>query len=292
MVRDLTGDRKPRSRLTQRLEFLEFRIYWEGRINRKDLVETFGISEPQAAIDFRKYQEFAPENLSYDRHAKCYRPSPSFKTLQYEPTADDYFRHLRRGDAGTKNARDRWASLGPPLEVVAPPVRVIEPHILRAIVTALRNREKLELRYISMNNPNPKWIAVELRALVFAANRWHARACRLDTGLYFDAVLSRILNVREASGDLIDTPEDMAWTTFVEVILVPNPNLGKRMQDVVKRDYSMTGGKRVFNVRKALLFYFINTLPGDIRKTPNKTNPKEQEVIVLNYAAVRKALLA
>lgn len=283
-------ERDLRGSLARRLAFIEFRIYWEGRINRRDLTETFDISEPQAAIDFRKYQELAPENLSYDRRAKCYRPSQEFKPIRYRPTTDDYLRHLRRGDQGTEGTGDRWASPIPPLEVVAAPTRAIEPQILRAIVSTIRNREQLEVRYLSMNDPNPKWMAIEPRALVFAANRWHARVCRLDSGIYLDAVLSRILDVRVATGSVIDVPEDTDWTTHIDVILVPNPYLGKSMQDVVKRDYSMRQGKRVFKIRQALLFYFINTLPGDFRETPNKRNPREQEVVVQNYAEVREVL--
>ena len=33
----------------RRLEFIEFRLFWEGSINRAALVETFGVSVPQAA---------------------------------------------------------------------------------------------------------------------------------------------------------------------------------------------------------------------------------------------------
>ena len=33
----------------RRLEFIDFRLYWEGRVNRADLTREFGISVPQAS---------------------------------------------------------------------------------------------------------------------------------------------------------------------------------------------------------------------------------------------------
>lgn len=280
---------EPRSSRLRRTAFIEFRIYWEGRINRRDLIETFGISEPQAAIDFRKYQESAPLNLSYDRRAKCYVASKDFKPLYYTPTAEDYFHHLARVEEEDEASGDRWASPIPNLEVVAAPSRAIQPEILREVVSAIRNGHQLKIRYLSMSDPSPRWMTAVPRALVFAANRWHARTYRLDSGTFIDVVLSRILKVRHTS-ESIDVPDDIDWSTLIDVVLVPNPYLQTKMQDVVRRDYSMKRGRRVFQIRRALLFYFINTLPGDFRRTPNKESPREQEVIVSNFAKVREAL--
>ena len=35
--------------VAQRLEFIEFRLFWEGRVNRSDLMEQFGLSVNQAS---------------------------------------------------------------------------------------------------------------------------------------------------------------------------------------------------------------------------------------------------
>ena len=32
----------------QRLEFIEFRLFWEGHVNRSDVMEQFGLSVNQA----------------------------------------------------------------------------------------------------------------------------------------------------------------------------------------------------------------------------------------------------
>ena len=63
----------------QRLEFIEFRLYWEGGVNRSDIIEAFGVSVPQASKDLTLYQERAPENAIYDKSAKRYVASASHK---------------------------------------------------------------------------------------------------------------------------------------------------------------------------------------------------------------------
>jgi hypothetical protein len=35
----------------QRLEFIEFRLFWEGHVNRSDVMEKFGLSVNQASSD-------------------------------------------------------------------------------------------------------------------------------------------------------------------------------------------------------------------------------------------------
>ncbi len=37
--------------LERRLQFIDFRLRWEGRLNRTDLTEHFGLPTPQASLD-------------------------------------------------------------------------------------------------------------------------------------------------------------------------------------------------------------------------------------------------
>lgn len=36
--------------VAQRLEFIEFRLFWESHVNRSDLMEQFGLSVNQASV--------------------------------------------------------------------------------------------------------------------------------------------------------------------------------------------------------------------------------------------------
>ena len=56
----------------RRLEFIEFRLFWEGSINRADIIDFFHVSVPQASKDLNQYQSFASGNLKYDKSKKRY----------------------------------------------------------------------------------------------------------------------------------------------------------------------------------------------------------------------------
>jgi hypothetical protein len=58
--------------IEQRLEFIEFRLFWDGEINRSGITKQFSISVPQASNDLKRYAEQAPGNLVYDKSLKRY----------------------------------------------------------------------------------------------------------------------------------------------------------------------------------------------------------------------------
>lgn len=65
--------------IERRLEFIEFRLYWEGGINRADIVDQFGLSVPQASKDLTRYQELAPNKMAYDKSEKRYFAARGFE---------------------------------------------------------------------------------------------------------------------------------------------------------------------------------------------------------------------
>ena len=78
----------------RRLEFVEFRLFWEGGVNRSDIVEEFGVSVPQASKDLTLYQEQAPDNIHYDRSQKRYFASETFRPKFIELDAAAYLERL------------------------------------------------------------------------------------------------------------------------------------------------------------------------------------------------------
>ena len=79
--------KKSRWNIEKRLEFIDFRLYWEGRINRSDLTDFFGVSVPQASTDLAQYQEMAPNNTVYDKTLKTYVAASSFEPQFFTPSA-------------------------------------------------------------------------------------------------------------------------------------------------------------------------------------------------------------
>src|ERR1700722_3589805 len=92
----------------RRLEFIEFRLLWEGGVNRADLIDTFGISVPQASKDLALYQEQAPGNVVYDKSAKRYVASEGFEPLYLDSDPDAYFSRLRSLTEGSADPAESW----------------------------------------------------------------------------------------------------------------------------------------------------------------------------------------
>ncbi|MGY3129319.1 hypothetical protein ACVWZM_000001, partial [Bradyrhizobium sp. USDA 4501] len=101
----------------RRLEFIEFRLFWEGSINRADLVEVFGVSVPQASKDLTLYQERAPGNMEYDTRAKRYVAAEQFVLRFLEPDPYVYLAQLRSVAEGAVPAHDSWIAALPSADV-------------------------------------------------------------------------------------------------------------------------------------------------------------------------------
>lgn len=92
----------------QRLEFVEFRLFWEGHVNRSDVMEQFGLSVNQASSDLNRYIGLAPDNMVYDKSARTYVRGPRFKPVFSKLDAGRYLAQLRSLADGILDRRDSW----------------------------------------------------------------------------------------------------------------------------------------------------------------------------------------
>lgn len=97
----------------RRLEFIEFRLYWEGGVNRSDIIEAFDVSVPQASKDLTLYQERAPRNAIYDKSAKRYIASNEFQPCFLKPDAGQYLNQLRSVAEGILASSESWIAHSP-----------------------------------------------------------------------------------------------------------------------------------------------------------------------------------
>ena len=111
----------------RRLEFIDFRLLWEGRLNRSDLTTFFRISVPQASLDLSRYQELAPDNLIYDRTLKAYVASPFFKPILASFDSSQYLNELLLREHGTVAPGDSFIGWAPPVASLPSPTRKVEP---------------------------------------------------------------------------------------------------------------------------------------------------------------------
>lgn len=271
----------------RRLEFIDFRLQWDGRFNRSDLMEHFGISVPQASADIAAYTELAPGNLLYDRSARVYVAAPAFEPSFPTTSAEHYLNDLLALNAKVLPPEGSFVGWAPSVAMAASPARSVPPAILVSVVRAIRGRRAVQLLYQSMSRPEPSWRQVSPHALGHDGFRWHVRAFCHTRGAFRDFVFARALEVREAGPTTARPEDDIAWHTPVKLVLVPNPGLSASKRKVVELDYAMTDGQIVLETRQAMLYYVLQRLglsrDGEVR-------PEAQQIQLKNASEVKVIL--
>ena len=237
----------------QRLEFIDFRLYWEGAINRSDIMEQFGVSVPQASKDLNLYENKAPGNLFYDKSAKRYLASAQFRAVFFKPDADRYLTQLRTVADHMVKPEETWLSTVPMAESMPVPHRLVNVSVLRSVLRAVRQQRALRVLYQSMNaaRPEPMWRLISPHAFGNDNLRWHVRAyCHTDRR-FKDFVLSRCLRADGGHEKGVPQDRDTYWNNFFDVVLVPNPLLSPDQQKVIALDYCMSEGRIRLSVRRA-----------------------------------------
>ena len=137
-----------------RYRFIEIIALWEGRLTTRHLCEVFGIGRQQASKDINNYKRsIGPGNLEYDGTAKGYRPSATFKPSVTEGKTEEYLNIL----AGGSEIQQILGQLPDSLtatEVLSVPTRQIPPSILRPLIVAAKDHLRVEVDYVSLNQPD------------------------------------------------------------------------------------------------------------------------------------------
>jgi len=264
----------------QRLEFIEFRLFWEGHVNRSDLMEQFGVSVNQASTDLNRYIGFAPDNMIYDKSARTYVRGSDFKAQFLQPDASRYLAQLRSLADGILDREDSWIANLPPYASAPTPVRSVDPVTLRSIVGAIRRSEAIEVKYQSLSSAEPRWRWVAPHAIAFDGFRWHTRAFCLTDECFKDFLLSRMLKIRGSRESDVSADDDSDWHSEVTLEVAPHPELSETQAKVIALDYGMRGGKAKIKVRRALLYYALKRLGLDT--DPAARKPQDQQIVLIN----------
>ncbi|MFV1527656.1 MULTISPECIES: WYL domain-containing protein [unclassified Phaeobacter] len=268
----------------QRLEFIEFRLFWEGHVNRSDLMDQFGVSVNQASTDLNRYIGFAPANMVYDKSARTYVRGSAFQPQFLEPDASRYLAQLRSVAENILDREDSWIANLPSFASAPTPVRGVDPVTLRSVVGAIRRSEEIEIRYQSLSSPDPRWRWIAPHAIAFDGFRWHARAfCRTDE-CFKDFLLSRMIEIRGSRESGTSADDDLDWNSEVVLEVAPHPELSETQAKVIAVDYGMRGGSAKIKVRRALLYYALRRLGLDT--DPAARRPQDQQIILLNRNAI------
>lgn len=263
-----------------RLEFIESRLYWEGRLNRGDLVDFFGISILQASKDIAQYQEVAPGNMDYDTKLRKYSTSKGFQPRIIHPDADGYLAQLQVLSLKDKLPPSGFNGRIPEFNIIPTPGRKVDEGTLKIVLQAIREQNELRIYYQSMTRPKPIWRWVAPHALSFDGLRWHIRAYCQETISFRDFLLSRILTIEGSRMGTINPGDDHDWHTYETVRIAPHPGLSNSQKRIIEHDYGMTDGCLELKVRAASLIYFLKRLGLD--QVTSSLKPEEQQIVLLN----------
>lgn len=244
----------------RRREFIDFRLQWDGKINRAELVDHFSISTQQASADLARYADLAPDNLIYDKSAKAYRAGPNFKSLSAASDAKQYLGQLMDVASGTASSAASFIGWLPPSDVIHYPARPVDTRSLLRILWAIRDREEIRVTYQSMRRPSASAVWIAPHAFGNDGLRWHVRAWSHADGEFRDFVVSRIQGITSARVTEIDPADDSLWFGHLDIAIRPRDGLTPDQRRAVEIDYGMKKGRLVINCRKALVPYVLRQL--------------------------------
>jgi len=281
------GTGKLRWSVESRLQFIEFRLYWDGKVNRPDLVDFFGISVPQASSDIKLYLDNAPNNAEYDRRAKAYLATPSFRPVLSAPNAQQYLAPLRSIAEGVLSLDQTWLGTIPPLSVMPAITRQVNPEKLRTILDAIRTRSSIHVQYQSLSRETPTWRWLSPHALAFDGLRWHLRAWCSTRKNFQDFVFARIITISEVAPADDNQVADIEWLHPVTLRISPHPDLSEAAQRAIEIDYGMANGTLEIETSVSMSFYLERRLNLDL--DPSCIRPERQQIILANRDEVDSA---
>jgi len=272
-----------------RYRLIEIVALWEGRLTTNHLINSFGIGRQQASKDINAYlTDIAPNNLMYNKYLKGYEPSPEFVPTVTTGTADEYLHILSR----TKDLAHTFENLDLGFAntyMLQLPSRPVDPAILRTIVQAAREQKRVDIGYISLNNPETDGRIIVPHTLVCTSMRWHVRAYCEKNGEYRDFVLSRFRGTPELMNKSKNGKEqDTAWNSEIELSITPDPRLEKLQQKVISHDYGMIKNKLTVPCKAALLQYVLQAYRLDPYK--HEAKPEAQQIVIGNFNSIKKWL--
>jgi hypothetical protein len=256
--------------------YVEIIIQWEGRLTLQHLQQEFGFGRSKAKKLLAEYTQFQPNNLIYDPSLKGHKPSAEFTPAYTQGHIDEYCRNDLSDVVG--------------IQLLEAPLRNIDPNLIRPILRAIRNKQRIDIGYHSLSSPDYESRIISPHSLVFDGLRYHVRAhCEKNNG-YRDFVLSRFCFESEALKPEFEGPslngkdQDEHWNTPLTLSIEPDIRLNKQQQKIIGLDYQMQQSEqgtwsREIPVRAALAKYLLQRL----RLDQYQQKPEAQQIVISQY---------
>ncbi len=269
--------------IKKRLAFIESRLFWDGKISRKDLIVFFDISTPQATKDLKLYQAKAPDNLYYDNSKKQYLATENIKPTIILQSSESYFSQLLIALLEKTKGLFTCGTM-PPVYQLPNPGRKVEEQILKNVVRCIHSDRSINIKYQSMNSPDPEKRWISPHAFGFDGHRWHVRSFCYKNRQYRDFNLGRILSIYDIRDDSLDHSNDFLWHNNITFRIATHPGLTANQKKYVERDYNMINGEAEIEIKAAFHFYLKEKLK--LNKGHEDSPAKEQQIVLINASEI------
>lgn len=271
----------------RRLEFIDFRLLWYGRLHRRALTDTFAISRQQASADIRHYRDVADQNLSYDPKQRAYLRTAAFKPAFLQDASERYLLQA----AAVKNEwtlkESTWFEDLPAIEYATLRTKKTCTTVLLRILDAIRDSHQVGLKYASLTGSSFDVRTVAPHALFYSANKWYARSWSQEHNDFRDYNLNRIENIERSVPCSVDRSLDYEWFQRMNLEIVPNPKLPPAQRAAIAAEYGMTSMPLRVPCRLSMVFYLMSEHNFDVEE--GKLTPERQQLILLNLPDVINA---
>lgn len=278
--------------LRKRLEFIDFRLFWNRRVNRADIRDMFDISVQQASSDLAHYERLAPQNMEYDRGLKTYVRTPAYKPALIELSSERFLLQLVAIDNGWMQRDETWFDFDkiPPLDVTTIKRTPTSSRVLLGVLDAIRDRTLITIEYRSLTESADAPRTIAPHAIFYNSSRWYARAYSVEHEEFRDYNLNRIADLRMAGPAQVEVELDYGWSHTLDLEIGPNPDLPRIQQDGVAVEYGMADNKLVCPTRLSMAFYLMSEHNLDVE--PGKLHPSKQQLVLLNREVVDQTVKA
>ncbi|WP_372958817.1 WYL domain-containing protein [Marinobacter sp.] len=248
--------------LLLRYRLIETVALWEGRLTTNHICHGFGIGRQQASKDINTYlRELAPGNLVYDRHLKGYIPAPDFQPVVTRGEPEEYLELACRHQSLSNCFENLDIGL-PDSCVVRAPCGQASPEVTRAVITACRQKRKLEARYLTLENPDGEALVLEPHTLVMTGQSWHVRAWNDRRQGFGDYRLSRLTGQVRVARDKSRHREehDERWNRMISLKVQPASGLDAASRRLVCADYGIDDAPLEVRCREAMVPWLLPML--------------------------------
>lgn len=237
---------------------IEVVTLWEGRLTSKHLQQAFSIGRSKASEIIKSYLAEKPNNITHCNSIKGYILGEDFIPSFSRGDVHEYLKLLQSADVHN-HYLTAPTDIQTPIEKLPVAARPVDPEVVRIILQAVRNKQRIITQYRSISEPCGDERIIAPHTLVSANGRWHVRAFCEKNRDFRDFVLHRFNTIPELESERYgysDPSLDTDWNRYVMMKIIPNPRLDPEQQQVVADDYHM-GNERVLTIplRASLVKY-------------------------------------